>query len=155
MQWVTRSFARHRQTPRSARALRRAATPDNGLAGNVLPGRARAGVAVGGHAIGLAVNFSPGNWPDGFPGVLDPFFLWATLRTVAVSWAVLRTGVIATRLAIHFSRLGPALRVDSDGQEMLVPFVLKLLKKIDVGEQRIDVELPEGLLDVNRRRGPA
>ena len=47
------------------------------------------------------------------------------------------------------------LRVDSDGQEILVPFVLKFLKKIDVREQRIDVELPEGLLDVNRRRGPA
>ena len=41
------------------------------------------------------------------------------------------------------------LRVDRNGEEVLVPFAKSYLKKIDTAAKRIDVELPEGLLGLN------
>lgn len=62
--------------------------------------------------LAVAINFAPSNWPDGFPGMSDPFVLWTTLRTMLVAWALLRVGWIAGRLAVGFSRLGASLRID-------------------------------------------
>src|SRR6185436_10207813 len=42
------------------------------------------------------------------------------------------------------------LKVDSGNGETLIPFAQSYLKKIDVGAQRIDVDLPEGLRDINK-----
>lgn len=42
------------------------------------------------------------------------------------------------------------LQVGSGQDEILIPFVESFVKKIDVAGQRIDVELPEGLRDLNK-----
>ncbi len=42
------------------------------------------------------------------------------------------------------------LKVDRENEETLIPFVQSYLKKIDVDQQRIEVDLPEGLRDLNR-----
>lgn len=39
------------------------------------------------------------------------------------------------------------LNVDRDGKETLIPFARRFMKRIDTAGRRIDVELPEGLLD--------
>jgi 16S rRNA processing protein RimM len=44
------------------------------------------------------------------------------------------------------------LQVENGTDELLVPFAQAYIKKIDLDERRIDVELPEGLRDLNRRR---
>ena len=44
----------------------------------------------------------------------------------------------------------PILQVETEGEEILIPFAQSYLKKVDVGERRIDVELPEGLRGLNR-----
>jgi 16S rRNA processing protein RimM len=42
------------------------------------------------------------------------------------------------------------LRVDRDGREALIPFARRFMKKIDTAGRRIDVDLPEGLLELDR-----
>ena len=42
------------------------------------------------------------------------------------------------------------LQVDQDGNEILIPFANSYLKKIDLDQRRIDVDLPEGLMELNR-----
>jgi 16S rRNA processing protein RimM len=42
------------------------------------------------------------------------------------------------------------LKVDDSQGETLIPFAEAYLKKIDLAERRIEVELPEGLLGLNR-----
>lgn len=42
------------------------------------------------------------------------------------------------------------LKVDHDLEETLIPFAQAYLKKIDLDERRIEVELPEGLRGLNR-----
>jgi 16S rRNA processing protein RimM len=42
------------------------------------------------------------------------------------------------------------LQVDRGGEETLIPFAHSYLRKIDVTERRIDVELPEGLRELNK-----
>jgi 16S rRNA processing protein RimM len=41
------------------------------------------------------------------------------------------------------------LRVDRGEGETLIPFARRYLKEIDTAQRRIEVELPEGLLDLN------
>lgn len=42
------------------------------------------------------------------------------------------------------------LKVDLETEETLIPFAQPYLKKIDVAQRRIDVDLPEGLRGLNR-----
>ena len=42
------------------------------------------------------------------------------------------------------------LKVDRDDQETLIPFAQSYLKKIDLEERVIEVDLPEGLRDLNK-----
>ena len=42
------------------------------------------------------------------------------------------------------------LKVDSDNGETLIPFAQEFLKKIDLDQQRIEVDLPEGLRGLNK-----
>jgi ribosomal 30S subunit maturation factor RimM len=42
------------------------------------------------------------------------------------------------------------LKVDLGEEETLIPFAQSYLKKVDLEQRRIDVELPEGLRDLNR-----
>jgi 16S rRNA processing protein RimM len=55
-------------------------------------------------------------------------------------------GVVAEVLA---SGGGWTLRLDRSGNEVLVPFVREYLNGVDIDEKRIDVELPEGLAELN------
>ena len=42
------------------------------------------------------------------------------------------------------------LKVDGKDGEILIPFAQSFLRKIDLGQRRIEVDLPEGLLDLNK-----
>ena len=42
------------------------------------------------------------------------------------------------------------LKVDRESEETLIPFAQSYLKKIDVDQQRIEVDLPEGLRELNK-----
>jgi 16S rRNA processing protein RimM len=42
------------------------------------------------------------------------------------------------------------LKVDRDSDETLIPFASSYMKKIDVHQRRIEVDLPEGLRDLNK-----
>ena len=44
------------------------------------------------------------------------------------------------------------LEVDQDGREILIPFAEAYLKHVDTTGKRIDVELPEGLIDLNEKK---
>ena len=41
-------------------------------------------------------------------------------------------------------------KVDSENEETLIPFAQEFLKEIDLGRQRIEVDLPEGLRGLNK-----
>jgi 16S rRNA processing protein RimM len=43
----------------------------------------------------------------------------------------------------------PLLKVDGKGGEVLIPFAWSYLRKIDRAQRSIEVDLPEGLLDLN------
>ncbi len=57
-------------------------------------------------ATGLTVNALPLNWPDGRPAYTDAFFLWTSLRTSFLFWAVTRFVYVDLTLAARFSGLG-------------------------------------------------
>src|SRR5262249_32220538 len=42
------------------------------------------------------------------------------------------------------------LKVDRGDEETLIPFARPYLKRIDLAEQRIEVDLPEGLRELNK-----
>ena len=42
------------------------------------------------------------------------------------------------------------LKVDRDSEETLIPFAMEYLKKIDLDQQRIEVDLPDGLRELNK-----
>jgi len=42
------------------------------------------------------------------------------------------------------------LKVNLDDEETLIPFAQEFLKKVDLEQGRIEVELPEGLRDLNK-----
>ena len=43
------------------------------------------------------------------------------------------------------------LRLDREGEEILIPFAQSFLKKVDTQDKRIDVDLPEGLIELNKK----
>ena len=45
------------------------------------------------------------------------------------------------------------LKVDREEEETLIPFAESYLKSIDLDQRRIEVDLPEGLRDLNKRGG--
>jgi len=44
----------------------------------------------------------------------------------------------------------PILKVDGKDGEILIPFAQSYLRKMDVEQRRIEVELPDGLRDLNK-----
>src|SRR5262245_14197991 len=42
------------------------------------------------------------------------------------------------------------LKVDGKDGEILIPFAHSMLRKVDLGQRRIEVDLPDGLRDLNR-----
>jgi 16S rRNA processing protein RimM len=51
---------------------------------------------------------------------------------------------------VEFPGGTPLLAIDTSNGEVLVPLAAEYCKRIDVDARRIDVSLPEGLLDLNR-----
>jgi len=52
---------------------------------------------------------------------------------------------------VEFPGGAPLLAIDTDEGEVLIPLAAEFCVHIDVKTKRIDVTLPEGLLDLNRR----
>jgi len=52
---------------------------------------------------------------------------------------------------VEFTGAAPLLAIDTKEGEVLIPLAAEFCTRIDVAPKRIDVSLPEGLLDVNRR----
>jgi 16S rRNA processing protein RimM len=52
---------------------------------------------------------------------------------------------------VEFTGAAPLLAVDTKDGEVLIPLAAEFCTRIDVAAKRIDVTLPEGLLDLNRR----
>jgi len=50
---------------------------------------------------------------------------------------------------LHFGG-SEVLKVDGENEDILIPFAQEYLKKIDLDQQRIEVELPEGLRGLNK-----
>jgi len=42
------------------------------------------------------------------------------------------------------------LKVDGTDGEVLIPFAQSYLRNVDLGQRRIEVDLPEGLTDLNK-----
>jgi len=42
------------------------------------------------------------------------------------------------------------LKVEHDAEETLIPFAQAYLKTVDLPRRRIDMDLPEGLRDINK-----
>ena len=57
-------------------------------------------------------------------------------------------GIVTDVLDSGGSRI---LKVDREKEETLIPFAESYLKSIDLDQRRIEVDLPEGLRDLNRR----
>jgi len=109
---VGSSFALMQGARHDLAELRPALLPGTPLPEMQIAQRSLRWTMIVGTLLGLAINVTPANWPDGFPALTDPLFVWSTLRTMLVSWAICYTGLIATTMAARFSQLGPALRVD-------------------------------------------
>jgi len=45
---------------------------------------------------------------------------------------------------------GEILKVDREEEETLIPFAQAYMKKIDLDQRRVEVDLPEGLRDLNK-----
>jgi 16S rRNA processing protein RimM len=59
---------------------------------------------------------------------------------------------VGTVTGIEASGDTDLLRVEDEGNEVLIPFVHAFLKGVDMEEKRIDMELPDGLVELNRRK---
>lgn len=66
-------------------------------------------------------------------------------------WEAGAPAAVGTVRDVEFFGGVPLLAVDSPGGEVLVPLAAEICLRIDVIAKRIDVALPEGLRDVNRR----
>lgn len=72
--------------------------------------------------------------------------------------------VVGTVADMHFPQDPSGKRIEEapalfvlereDGDEVMVPFASAFVKSIDVAEKRIEMELPDGLLDVNAAKAP-
>jgi 16S rRNA processing protein RimM len=66
-------------------------------------------------------------------------------------WEAGASAAAGTVRDVEFFGGVPLLAVDTPGGELLVPMAAEICLRIDVIAKRIDVALPEGLRDVNRR----
>jgi 16S rRNA processing protein RimM len=47
----------------------------------------------------------------------------------------------------------PMLVVDADGDEVLIPLTEHIVRRVGVEDRRIEIDPPEGLIELNRRTG--
>jgi 16S rRNA processing protein RimM len=57
-------------------------------------------------------------------------------------------GVVADVLGAGGAQV---LKVDRENEETLIPFAQSYMRKIDLDQRRIEVDLPEGLRDLNKK----
>ena len=94
--------------------------------------------------IGGRIWIPKSDWPDAEEGSFFSF----DLEGCAVYTETEAIGTVVEVLDYGSTTL---LRLDREGEEILIPFARLFLKKVDIGAKRIDVELPEGLIEVNRK----
>lgn len=66
-------------------------------------------------------------------------------------WETNASSALGSVRDVEFPGGTPLLAIDTDGGEVLIPLAAEFCIRIDVKAKRIDVALPEGLLDLNRR----
>jgi 16S rRNA processing protein RimM len=66
-------------------------------------------------------------------------------------WEAGASSALGSVRDVEFTGAAPLLAIDTNEGEVLVPLAAEFCTLIDVAAKRIDVTLPEGLLDVNRR----
>ena len=49
----------------------------------------------------------------------------------------------------------PMLVLDADGEEILIPLAADICRRVDPDARRIEIDPPDGLIDLNRRTGGA
>ena len=101
-------------------------------------------IAEAGKYIGYEVKIPAGDLSD----LAEGWFYTFQLRGCRVFAA--DGEYIGTVTDVLDSRGTQILKVDRDAEETLIPFAEEYLKKIDIDQRRIDVDLPEGLRGLNR-----
>jgi 16S rRNA processing protein RimM len=66
-------------------------------------------------------------------------------------WEVGASSALGLVRNVEFPGGVPLLAIDTSNGEVLIPLAAQFCTRIDVKAKRIDVTLPEGLLDLNRR----
>jgi len=84
---------------------------------------------------------------DSLPAVKEGWFYTFQLKGCRVFEGGEYIGTVTD---IFDSGGGQILKVDLGNEETLIPFAESYLKRIDLDDHRIDVELPEGLRDLNK-----
>jgi 16S rRNA processing protein RimM len=95
--------------------------------------------------IGAQVSIRQSEWPTAEPGSFFSF----DVEGCTVYAAGEAIGTVKRILDYAGATL---LQLEADGEEILVPFVRSFLKEIDTAGKRIEMELPEGLIELNKRR---
>lgn len=85
--------------------------------------------------------------PDQLPPAEQGFFYTFQLKGCNVVAAGEPLGTVTDVLDCGGTYV---LQVDGKGGEILIPFAQSYLREIDLGQRRIEVALPEGLLDLNK-----
>lgn len=87
-------------------------------------------------------------WKSDLPEVEEGSYFSFDLEGCAVYWDGQKVGSVKRLLDYGATSI---LEVDRNGREILIPFVKAFLKEVDTAGKRIEVELPEGLIDVNEK----
>ena len=94
--------------------------------------------------VGSQVAIRQDEWPEAEPGSFFSF----DLEGCEVMDAGRSIGRVTGILDYGGTVL---LELDRDGDEILIPFARSFLKDIDTDAKRIEVELPEGLVELNSK----
>jgi 16S rRNA processing protein RimM len=93
--------------------------------------------------VGAEVSVSEEQIPPALQGTFYTFHLKGCVVITADG------DLVGTVSDVLDSGGAPILKVDGKNGEILIPFAEVYLRNIDLGQRRIEVELPEGLRDLN------
>ena len=89
--------------------------------------------------------------PPGERVALDPGEYFQSDLIGCEVWEAGAASALGSVRDVEFPGSAPLLAVDTNEGEVLVPLAAEFCNRIDVKAKRIDVTLPEGLRDLNRR----